>query len=609
MAKLTKRTGLLIAFAGIVPSAAYGQAPETTVPGPSQAENNDIIVTATRRSSALQTTPIAITALSQQDMIKAGVTDANSLMRVLPSVQVIRNVGAPAIYIRGIGLQGTVVTSEAGVAVHLNGIYLARPESIDAAFFDLQQVEVLRGPQGTLYGRNATGGAVNFITALPGDQFDASGTVEIGNYDHIRVEGAISGPVGGGLKVRLAGFSDSRDGYTTNLSSGAPLGKPRTRGGRLTLAWEPEGSIFSSVLVADYISTKGAPIVARIRDRYPAIPGIYVPTPSGRSSSDPFEVYTDIPNPFGEVKLHGGSLVNTIDLGAASIKSITGYRYSRRSQFLDTDGTDAPNNYGDRFQKSNTFSQEVQLASQGDHPFQYLIGLFYFREHVIGTDEIFLRQNLGTVQNPVLFTYLYSARDDQITKSYAGYGEISYQLTPHIKAIAGLRYGKDEKTDDAYQRIAAFNVNASILHKDSWSALTPKFVLQYQDSNLFLYASATRGYKAGGFNNVQPESYDPEFIWTYEGGVKKNWLDRAVQTNLAVFYSDYTDLQVTQFISNRSIQTNAGKSRIQGFELETIVRPAEGLTLSGNLNYLDSYIRIVRQHQAGVRVARQSPVP
>lgn len=586
----------LLSIAATIPGTALAQSVPAAAPSAETAADastdsvgiNDIIVTATRRDTTVQSTPIAITALGGDELTKAGVTDVGALARNVPTVQFIYNSGVPSLYIRGIGLQNTTVNAEAGVALHLNGIYLARPVSVSAAFFDLERVEVLRGPQGTLYGRNATGGAINFLTARPTDETEGAATFEIGNYDRIRGEAMVSGPLGGGLKARVAGFFERRDGYTVNLANGERLSHPRSGGIRGTLDYSPDDSDFSSTLVVDFLSTTGMPLEQQLKARYPEIPGVYVPVPPGRIGPKPFQVYTDMTDLPGTQRLWGASLTNALELDGVTLKSVTGYRYSLRRQAGDFDGTDAPNINGTLFyQRSRSFSQEFQIASNGGSPFQYLVGAYYFHDVSNEINTFDIRINLGTFDAPFLLPFQLFVGNDQRTNSYAAFGEASYEITPELKATVGIRYSKDRKTNDGVLASSLAPTDNPFL-KDSWSAVTPKFVLEYNRDRLLLYASATRGFKAGGFNNVQRESYDPEYVWTYEVGAKQDWFGDRLRTNLSAFYSDYSNLQVTQYINNTSVLRNAASARIAGMEFETMLRPARGLEFRATATYLDT---------------------
>jgi len=579
----------LLSIAAVFPTAAQAQAMEAEPDATSDSVGiDDIIVTATRRDTTVQSTPIAITALGGDELARAGVTDVSALARTVPTVQFVYNSGVPSLYIRGIGLQNTTVNAEAGVALHLNGIYLTRPVSVSAAFFDLERVEVLRGPQGTLYGRNATGGAINFLSTKPTDETEALATVEIGNYDRIRGEAVVSGPLGGGLKARVAGFFERRDGYTVNLANGERLSHPRSGGIRGTLDYSPADSDFSSTLVVDFLSTTGMALEQQIKARYPEIPGIYVPVPPGREGTKPFRVYSDMTDLPGTQRLWGGSLTNALVLDGVTLKTVTGYRYSLRRQAGDFDGTDAPNLNGTLFyQRSRSFSQEFQIASNTSSPFQFLVGAYYFHDVSNEINTFDIRINLGTLASPFLLPFDLLVGNDQRTNSYAAFGEASYEFTPELKATVGIRYSKDRKTNDGVLASSLAPTDNPFL-KDSWGAVTPKFVLEYNRDRLLLYASATRGFKAGGFNNVQRESYDPEYVWTYEVGAKQDWLGDRLRTNLSAFYSDYSNLQVTQYINNTQVLRNAASARIAGVEFETLLRPTRGLEFSATATYLDA---------------------
>ncbi|WP_446654550.1 TonB-dependent receptor [Blastomonas sp.] len=579
-----------VALLALVPAAqAQAQAQEATATAEDDAQAlGEIVVTATRRGTALQTTPLAVTALSGDDLARSGVTSASDLVRVAPTVQIARINSIPQIYIRGIGLQNSTIGSEPGVAVHINGVYLARPAMIEAGLYDLERVEVLRGPQGTLYGRNATGGAVNLITARPTDTLDASAQVEIGNYDRIRMDGMVSGPVSESVGVRVAGYLERRDGFTQNLTTGKPVGQPRSFGGRVTVELAPDDSIFSSVLVADFQQTTRDGNANYIRAFYPTIPGVYVPVPGGRYSTNPRRVFYDL-DPTGTSEHAGLSMENALAFDGLTVKSLTSYRYMRRKYASDIDATDVPNlNNPLQFDRSESFSQEIQLLSENSGNFEWLLGGFYFHEKARDAFDFDIRTTFGA---PFVVPFTLNIRNSQKSESFAAFGQASYTFLPGLKATVGLRYSHDRKTIDEFLQIPQFFSVQNASLKDSWSALTPKFGLEYESGDTFIYASATRGFKAGGFNAGNPaqqESYQPEYVWTYEAGLKRDWFDNRVRTNLAVFRSDYSNLQVTQFLNNTSQLRNAGSARIDGLELEVTVKPSSQLQLQGAFTYLDT---------------------
>lgn len=576
------------AMLGLASAAQAQEAPATPV-GEADTISNDIVVTATRRGTALQTTPLAVTALGGESLAQSGVTTAADLVRVAPTVQVAKVNSIPQIYIRGIGLQNTTIGSDPGVAVHINGAYLARPPMIEAGMYDLERIEVLRGPQGTLYGRNATGGALNLITAKPTDTLEASARFELGNYDRFRAEAMVSGPLSEDFGVRVAGFFDRRDGYTTNLVTGAPVGQPRTGAGRVTLEYAPDHSNFTSVVSADYLKTTRDGIANYVRAFYPTIPGVYAPVPGGRYSDNPREVYYDL-DPTGMTEIAGITLENALDFSGVTLKSLSAYRYMRRNYASDVDATDLPNiNNPLQADRSETFTQEFQLLSNNDSNLEWLLGAFYLNEKARDAfDFDILTTFFG---DPTVIPFTLNIRNAQTTNSYAAFGQVSYNFLPGLKGTVGLRYSKDKKSIDEYLAIPEFATTSTADLSGSWSALTPKFGLEYQAGRTFVYGSVTRGFKAGGFNAGNPDQkvgFDPEYVWTYEAGVKRDWFGNLLRTNLSVFRSEYTNLQVTQYLNNTSQLENAGSARIDGVELEVMVRPSSQLELKGAFNYLDS---------------------
>jgi iron complex outermembrane receptor protein len=562
--------------------------------------DGDIVVTAQRRAESVQDVPISITALSGDTLADAGIQSTDSLATLTPGLLVQRSV-VGKISIRGVGNENYTISGDPGVAVHSDGVYVARAAAGLFDLFDVSRVEVLRGPQGTLYGRNATGGVINVIPNYPTDTFEGRVAAEYGNYDAIRLEGMVNAPVGGGWAVRLAGLGSWRDGFTRNTNADA-----RSRGfGRLdskdVVAFRGQlayigDSPFKIRFSAEYLGDNSNLPAYKYLNRPTALP-----TSDFGGGADAFDRrFLRTVNEGFELNIPGtnrsvGSdedvfktnqlglaLHMSYDLGDVTISSITGYRDTQFNWLNDGDGSDTF--YVNYIQQDDTqqFSQEVQLAG-GSGAFEWLVGGYYFRE--TGDSFITLPFPFGA-DLPFYILIDGTAK----TRALAGFGELRWSITDRLKLTLGARYS-DEKRSAAYRYEVNFGapnvVNADL--QDSFSAFTPRAILNFAATDdVNIYASATRGFKSGGFNllAVQP-GFNPEKVWSYEAGVKST-LGGIATLNANIFYADYKDIQVGQIVNLSSVLTNAAAATLKGAEVELSVRPTSGFEIGGTIAYLDA---------------------
>ena len=561
----------------------------------------EIVVTAQRRSESVQDVPISITALSGETLAQAGIQDTERLSTLTPGLLVQRSV-VGKISIRGVGNENYTISGDPGVAVHSDGVYVARAAAGLFDLFDVNRVEVLRGPQGTLYGRNATGGVINVIPNTPTDDLGARVAAEYGNYDAIRVEGMVNAPIGAGWAVRLAGLGSWRDGFTRNTNAPA-----RSRGfgdldskdviaARAQLAYDAD-SPFTARLSVEVLRDDSNLPAYKYLNRPATLPtadfgggAAAFTKPFLRTVNQGFELNVpgttrsvgDDDDVFKTNQL-GGALHLDYDFGAVSLSSISGYRDTQFNWLNDGDGADAfVVNY---IQQDDTeqFSQELQLTGGGER-LDWLLGGYFFRE----TGESFIGLPFPFGAN-LPFRILIDGRAR--TNALAGFGELRWQATERLKLTVGARYSH-EKRKAAYRYEINFGMPfvANPDLKDNFNAFTPRFVVNYEASDVVnLYASATRGFKSGGFNllAIQP-GFDPEKVWAYEAGLKAKSLDGRLTLNANAFYSDYKDIQVGQIVNLSSVLTNAAAATLKGAEVEAVLRPADPLEVGVTLAYLDA---------------------
>lgn len=539
----------------------------------------EVVVTAERRSASAQDVPITMNAFSADMLQRAGIENSNDLQRLTPGLVIsgIQMQFQP--YLRGIGSENISVASDSTVAVNIDDVYIARPAAAAQEFYDIERIEVLKGPQGTLYGRNATGGAINIFTRDPDQFFSAGGDIEIGNQAHTRVRATINGPLSEKVSARLSVLRIDGDGFYTDRVSGRDdIAGEDVLGLRAKLLYKVSDRTrldFGFDYLSDE-SAKTAILTPELRDGDP----IAVAAGGNIDRSDPFNVWLNV-LPIEENESYGGSIKLTHDLGAMTFKSITGARRSETFFAQDIDNTD--NDFLQQFVSANStsFSQEFQLSGETEGGANWVAGLFYFHEDADSNLDIRIAGGAVTVQ-PIA---------DLTSVAYAAFGQITWPIGERLELIGGLRYSFDEKEQDL--TFLTNGVPEYLSDKKDWSAWTPRAGLRYQlNDDVNLYFTASRGFRSGGFNSFsnQREPYDPEYIWSYEAGVKSELFDGLARLNAAVFYYDYSDLQVTQYAGATALGSivNAADAEITGTELDLIVAPFDGLEVNIGVSYLDA---------------------
>lgn len=580
---------LLVLALAIAPASAFAQSvessdDETEPTTAAQTYGDDIIVTATRTGETrLQDTPLAVTAVSSETLDRAGIKDIRDLVTIAPGLQVTQNATFSQVYIRGIGSNNVFGGSDPSSTMHVDGIYLARPGSYLSNFLDVERIEVLRGPQGTLYGRNSVGGTINVISRKPDDVMRAKAQLTYGNYDFMRAEGYVSGPVVPGVIAASASVLRSRrDGYLANAVPGVgDIDDEDTVGGRAQMRFTP-GSRLDLVLRADYLHSDDAL-------------GGYVKVL--QETADP--VANSVLDDFRTVALNirsgskrtqwGTSADLSYELGDATLRSLTGYRTNSLEQVGDTDGTALNIRRTDQIEDQRQFSQELNLSGRLGE-LSYILGLYYFDENIrVDSSVTTFGANVRANFSPVIET-----------AAVAGFGQASYAFTERLSLTAGLRYTRERKRFnqtaqffflDTGEFRPGFPETYSL--RDVYTAWTPKVGLEFRPvDDVLIYASATKGFKSGGFNfasrNLE-QGFDPETLWSYETGVKLELFDRLWRLNGTYFHYDYTNLQVQSFLSPGVIDiTNASDATVDGVEIESLLRPIQGIQFGANVAYLDA---------------------
>jgi iron complex outermembrane recepter protein len=544
----------------------------------------EIIVTAEKREQSIQDVPAAISALDAQEIWTRGIHDVQDLQFQMPDIQAGNAVGITQIAIRGVGMNLIDVTTQPGVAAYVDGIYQARTASTGLDQIDLQRIEVLRGAQGTLYGRNATGGAVNFITASPSDQFEAQVLAGYENYDEYHVQGLLNAPINDKLRVRLVfDENDQQDGFVKNVIPGSPdVANQKTLAARLKIAADLSDSATLDLAVdgshgsgaRDYLFSQSVP---------GAIATGSLQTSVNRPSTSDLNTWST-------------SAAFNWNLGPVKFKSLTGYASYQYDNAYDGDGTNLDIFAVTDQYSSKTFTQEFNLSGAGAG-FDWLFGLFYMHDKLNLGEQFLFPSGFATLP-PNAFLAISATPYE--TTSYAAFVDGDYHLTDHLKILAGARYSKESQTvteTNAFglqvgsTSIPLFAECADLTTKLDFDSFTPRGGLQYDfnaEKNAFFTVS--RGFRAGGVNEsaCTDNTYDPEKITDYELGYRSRWLDNRLTFNATAFYYDYKDFQVQQIVGFSSDIINAPSATIRGGEFEGVWAPDQHWAVNANVSTLNS---------------------
>lgn len=564
----------------------------------------DIIVTATRENTSLSRVAAAVTAITAADLGPGGVSNVGDLQVVVPNVSIGDQFGVNRTFIRGVGLNNFDIGGEGAVAFLQNGAILPRPAQQLSGFFDLEQIEVLRGPQSILYGRGATAGAINLVTARPKEELGGFFRATYGNYDAKILEGAIGGSVTGddGLLVRVAGKYEKRDGYGTNLFTGADVDDRDAYALRGTIIANLSPSVRATVILDHFHEDDnnyafhyfGPSVVPENQLPHTLLSGRTIngyyasigQTPNLRN------IYSD-QEAINRRKGYGATGMLDFDLGETTIKTITAFRTFDRFQRDDLDSSQVnlagQNNY---VEKSRSISQEITLNYQHDG-LSLLGGAMYLHEKLTG-QVLVPTKNLGVLFGLPANTFDSGAYEQNGTVKIDAVGvylQGSYEFSPEFKLTLGGRYNYEHRSGLGFFRFDAIGLLIPTNVSKGWSSITPKALIEYRPSDTsMLYASVTKGFKSGVINvgSTDP-AIDPETVWSYEAGFKQRFANNRVLLSGAVFYYDYKNLQVSFVNANSIVQTiNAATARNYGGELELEARVGGGLSINANASYLNA---------------------
>jgi iron complex outermembrane recepter protein len=546
---------------------------------------DEIVVTAQKRDERISDAPLAVAAIGGEDIARQRILSATDLSGLAPGVFVGSQNGMARINIRGVGLAIQSNGADSSSTFNIDGVVVSRPSAQLGAFFDLERVEVLRGPQGTLYGRNATGGSVNIITRQPSDQMGGYLNAGYGNFNQIELSGAVTGPVSsdGHLSARLAAQYVKRDGFGRNRFLNQDINNEDRISMRGSIAFKRDER-FAAVLTLDYSREDDGNHAAV---SFGPLPGF---TLAGvafgfQTLKDPYDIVSNVPALNRRSNFGATASLSFEASDLVTLTSITGYRDFRRRNVLDSDLTTMPLAEIGYIEESQQFSEELQGQYQSDK-LNGIMGLYYFHEKLFGVVAV---PNFGNLLGVPGLQIDY--RGNTKTDAYALFTQWTYSLADKVRATAGLRYSYEKRTN-----VGTFtNLSAPIAFSEgaSFSSLTPKFGIDYKPStDSLIYASITRGFKSGAFVNgsIDP-AVRPETVWAYEIGAKATLDERRLRFGASFYWNDYQDLQLLQIVGFRAVLRNAAEARIRGAELTAEFAPVTGLRLDLNAAYTDARYR------------------
>lgn len=585
----------------------------------------EVQVTAQKRAQNIQDVPIAINAITGDQMQQLGFTNAQQVAAMSPGVSTVQPNGEAnySIGVRGVSSNDFVTNVESPVAMYVDEVYISQMSGSGFALFDMERVEILKGPQGTLFGRNATGGLAHFITKKPTEDKEGYFQATVGRYEQIKLEGALSGPLSETLSARISFATHDNDGYAKNRYTGETLNNANDAAGRLQFLYTPSDTLEALVSIRageqdirtgffEYVSANDefAFTPGELNNVIPGYSGV------GGESFDPYDdtdgdVYTgdyDLTG-FNRLETRGYSLKLSWDVGEIGITSITDYSSVEREYMEDSDATPANFWHLTLSTDAEQFSQELRIDGSTDK-FDWVTGFYYLdvelNDHVGATSESFY----GTGDD--VQTGVYSPYTTE-TESWSVFGQVDYHLTSTVTLTAGLRFINDDKTHHYENTFSDFPngtpfngprevavVNGVYDGSRTDEEFAARLALSWQVSdNILLYGSVNRGFKSGGYNspidplpgvddyNLEPSfTYDPEELDAFEVGFKSDLLDGMLVLNGSAYYYDYKNYQAFTFIGIASATINADADA-RGGELELQANPIEGLDIILGAAYND----------------------
>jgi iron complex outermembrane receptor protein len=558
----------------------------------SEAEDNQalerIVVTAERRTANLQEVPVSVSAFTEGEIDRRQIDSTLDVIRSVPNLVGSNNVGissATSFFMRGVGQDESISTQDPAVGTYVDGVYISRQVANNAALYDIERIEVLRGPQGILYGRNTSGGAIKIITKSPHDELAGSIQAEVGNYETTAFSGKINVPVTDKVFVSLAAFNSQRDkGFQKNITLNTRTWDESSSGVRGALKYEATDN-FEIVLSAEYAEQEDT--------------GVTGTNFFGNNADDLFVVESGLEGSFNKIEQSAMTANMTWQLDNSVWTSITGYRDLDQDTYVDFSDNPVPAFVIGQVGSFQQFSQEIQGSGEMDK-FSWVVGAFFMEESNdnIRRDELFLFG--GALAGDFVADF------ENDSQSWAVFGQGSYELTDQLTATLGGRWTREEKSIDMSQLVdVGGGVLIELWNNTALEALgtdtdptfedfTPHVSLKYQfDADTMAYVSYSEGFKSGGWNGraTDPREFnliEAEYVDAYEIGFKTEFWNNRVRMNTALFYNEYTDFIVTALNPDTGgfVTINAATTNISGIEMEFTASATAELDLYANFGYL-----------------------
>ncbi|HEU4532252.1 MAG TPA: TonB-dependent receptor [Steroidobacteraceae bacterium] len=594
-------------------------------PTPRSQGIEEVIVTSQRIAQSLQDVPVAVSAFDAEMLEQQQITRLEDIRFSVPSIAMAPNTGASSaakIFLRGLGEDESFFTADVPVGIYVDEVYIARQTGALFDLYDVDRIEVLRGPQGTLFGRNTTAGAIQLISKRPdADAFGLDADLTVGDFERRDARATLNVPiVDGRLAARFSGMVRTREGWSRERNGDRDVNDQDVWGGRASLRWQP-GEATDLLFNFDYLkedNSAGYALGVQFNgvDEYPDF------SRDLDGDGDPFTLQSDLQDPLSLLESWGASINLSHRFGDYTFKSITAYRELRNELNIDFDGFDAtgPNFFSDVlppeltlpaifhvFQDQDEYqvSQELQLqGSLWDERIDFIAGVFLFRENNEQITENGLGAPLGSPFNTPTFSEL-------TTESYAAFANFIWKMSDQARLTVGGRYTEESK-DFFHQvrtadgsvliatdpRVAGQPVQVRL--EPDFSKFTPRVAFDYRfNDNVLAYASFANGFKAGSFDGrrfldqfgvINMEVIPPEDVSAYELGLKSDLLDDRLRVNVAGFFTDVEDLQGSGVVNNQLARTSVGDAEIQGAEIELTAVPLAGLELTAMASFMDTEV-------------------
>lgn len=559
------------------PQAASSETPQVTT-------MEEVNVTAQRRRQNIQEVPIAVSVISPAVLDTQRIESVSDIGKLVPSMNITRSGKVPSIFLRGIGNNSASPGQEQNIALYVDGVYYPSLSADVFSFDNLERIEVLRGPQGTLFGRNSTGGVIQIVTQDPTQDTEGRFSAGYGNYDLKQASAFISGGIADNLAANFGvRWSDQGEGWGRNVYDGKDVNLGRDVSVRTKVVFTPEDG---TKLTLGGFYSRTAQDFGSSRQMLPGTPTL----PPGFDSIDftgsIYDRNANYPS-LDTTKQHGANLRLDQNVGFADLVSISAYMVTDATQRSDVDQSPIDRLHVESLDRTRSFSQEVQLQSRPDSPFQWVTGLYYFN----ATAGNIPQQQAGSLIGVGTYRDIWGI---QKTESYSGFGQATFPVFDDLtKLTLGLRYTADDKSLKGRIETPA-GVTTTASASDDWNNLTYRVALDRQLTDKTLaYASVSTGFKSGVYNVVSITSppVAPEHLTDYEIGMKTELFDRRLRLNTAAFYYDYKDIQLLRQLGPTTLIQNAANAQLYGLEVEATAAPVDGLMLNLGLSLMkDKYL-------------------